>query len=203
MSSLSEHALRIFVRMRRTAPAIKSASNPQFSFVVSGRCCCTAHIFIPIDTTENQYVSFNDDFTDWQYASGVIIPKQRGLISKTSRSTAPMTTMPTTRTSRTSASCSNRRRPTATTARATPSRRRTATPRRPASSLPTPSASRATPCPAAHQHRPQENGQVVTMMRTTVSTQPQIIIVACCITLRRSAYDMEALRLCVYRRTVQ
>ena len=38
-------------------------------------------------------------------------------------------------------------------------------------------------------HRPQENGQVVTMMRTTVSTQPQIIIVACCITLRRSAYD--------------
>ena len=38
-------------------------------------------------------------------------------------------------------------------------------------------------------HRPQGNGQVVTMMRTTVSTQPQIIIVACCITLRRSAYD--------------
>ena len=37
-------------------------------------------------------------------------------------------------------------------------------------------------------HRPQENGQVVTMMRTTVSTQPQIIIVVCCITLRRSAY---------------
>ena len=37
------------------------------------------------------------------------------------------------------------------------------------------------------------------MMRTTVSTQPQIIIVACCITLRRSAYDMEALRLYVYR----
>lgn len=34
------------------------------------------------------------------------------------------------------------------------------------------------------------------MMRTTVSTQP-------CITLRRSAYDMEALRLYVYRRTVQ
>ena len=30
---------------------------------------------------------------------------------------------------------------------------------------------------------------MVTMMRTTVSTQPQIIIVACCITLRRSAYD--------------
>ena len=27
------------------------------------------------------------------------------------------------------------------------------------------------------------------MMRTTVSTQPQIIIVACCITLRRSGYD--------------
>lgn len=27
------------------------------------------------------------------------------------------------------------------------------------------------------------------MMHTTVSTQPQIIIVACCITLRRSAYD--------------
>ena len=26
-------------------------------------------------------------------------------------------------------------------------------------------------------------------MRTTVSTQPQIIIVACCITLRRSGYD--------------
>ena len=38
-------------------------------------------------------------------------------------------------------------------------------------------------------HRPQGNGQVVTMMRTTVSTQPQIIIVVCCITLRRSAYD--------------
>ena len=52
-------------------------------------------------------------------------------------------------------------------------------------------------------HRPQENGQVVTMMRTTVSTQPQIIIVVCCITLRRSAYGMEALRLCVYQRTVQ
>ena len=68
--------------MRRTAPAIKSASNPQFSFVVSGRCCCTAHIFIPIDTTDKQYVSFNDDFTDWQYASGVIIPKQRGLMIK-------------------------------------------------------------------------------------------------------------------------
>ena len=30
---------------------------------------------------------------------------------------------------------------------------------------------------------------MVTMMRTTVSTQPQIIILACCITLRRSAYD--------------
>ena len=30
---------------------------------------------------------------------------------------------------------------------------------------------------------------MVTMMRTTVSTQPQIIIVACCITLHRSAYD--------------
>lgn len=29
---------------------------------------------------EKQYVSFNDDFTDWQYASGVIIPKQRGLM---------------------------------------------------------------------------------------------------------------------------
>ena len=29
---------------------------------------------------------------------------------------------------------------------------------------------------------------MVTMMRTTVSTKPQIIIVACCITLRRSAY---------------
>ena len=38
-------------------------------------------------------------------------------------------------------------------------------------------------------NRPQGNGQVVTMMCTTVSTQPQIIIVACCITLRRSAYD--------------
>ena len=32
--------------------------------------------------TEKQYVSFNDDFTDWQYASGVIIPKQRGLMIK-------------------------------------------------------------------------------------------------------------------------
>jgi hypothetical protein len=40
-----------------------------------------------------------------------------------------------------------------------------------------------------HQHRPQENGQVVTMMRTTASTQPLIIIVASCITLHRSAYD--------------
>ena len=38
------------------------------------------------------------------------------------------------------------------------------------------------------QHRPLGNGQVITMMRTTVSTQPQIIIVVCCITLRRSAY---------------
>lgn len=37
-------------------------------------------------------------------------------------------------------------------------------------------------------HRPLGNGQVVTMMRATVSTQPQIIIVVCCITLRRSAY---------------
>ena len=27
-------------------------------------------------------MSFNDDFTDWQYASGVIIPKQRGLMIK-------------------------------------------------------------------------------------------------------------------------
>ena len=42
---------------------------------------------------------------------------------------------------------------------------------------------------AVQQHRPQGNGQVVTMMCTTVSTQPQIIIVVCCITLRRSAYD--------------
>ena len=33
-------------------------------------------------TTEKQYVSFNDDFTGWQYASGVIIPKQRGLMIK-------------------------------------------------------------------------------------------------------------------------
>ncbi len=41
------------------------------------------------------------------------------------------------------------------------------------------------------------------MMRTTVSTQPQIIIVVCCITLRRSTYDMEALRLYVYRQTVR
>ena len=56
---------------------------------------------------------------------------------------------------------------------------------------------------AVHWHRPQKDGQVVTMMRTTVSTQPQIIIVVCCITLRRSTYDMEALRLCVSRRTVQ
>ena len=46
---------------------------------------------------------------------------------------------------------------------------------------------------AVLMHRPLGNGQVVTMMRTTVSTQPQIIIVACCITLR----------LCVSRRTVQ
>ena len=42
-------------------------------------------------------------------------------------------------------------------------------------------------------HRPLGNGQVVTMMRTTVSTQPQIIVV-CCITLRRSAYDCDPLR---------
>ena len=27
-------------------------------------------------------MSFNDDFTGWQYASGVIIPKQRGLMIK-------------------------------------------------------------------------------------------------------------------------
>ncbi len=47
--------------------------------------------------------------------------------------------------------------------------------------------------PGGAKHRPQENGQVVTMMRTTVSTQPQIIIVVCCITLR----------LYVYRRTVR
>lgn len=63
--------------MRRTAPAIKSASNPQFSFVASGRCCCTARIFIPIDTTENQYVSFNGDYAGWQFASGVIVPGKR------------------------------------------------------------------------------------------------------------------------------
>lgn len=31
---------------------------------------------------EKQYVSFNDDLTDWQYASGVIIPKRRGLMIK-------------------------------------------------------------------------------------------------------------------------
>ena len=31
---------------------------------------------------EKQYVSFNDDFTDWQYASGVIIPKRRDLMVK-------------------------------------------------------------------------------------------------------------------------
>ena len=36
-------------------------------------------------------------------------------------------------------------------------------------------------------HRPQGNGQVVSMIRSTVDTQPQIIIVACWITLRRSA----------------
>ena len=35
-----------------------------------------------ISETENQYVSFNDDFTDWQYASGVIIPKRRDLMVK-------------------------------------------------------------------------------------------------------------------------
>ena len=189
--------------MRRTAPAIKSASNPQFSFVVSGRCCCTARIFIPIDTTEKQYVSFNDDFTDWQYASGVIIPKRRDLMIKDitvycaydyNANYAYFTNI------------SLVLEPAETysyDSKGTPSRQRTAAPRRPASSLPTPSASRATPRPAAHQHRPQGNGQVVTMMRATVSTQPQIIIVACCITLRRSAYDMEALRFCVYRRTVQ
>ena len=27
-------------------------------------------------TTENHYVSFNDDFTDWQFASGIVVPKQ-------------------------------------------------------------------------------------------------------------------------------
>ena len=27
-------------------------------------------------------MSFNDDFTDWQYASGVIIPKRRDLMVK-------------------------------------------------------------------------------------------------------------------------
>ena len=32
------------------------------------------------------------------------------------------------------------------------------------------------------------------MMRLTVDTQPQIIIVVCCITLRRSAYDCDPLR---------
>ena len=31
---------------------------------------------------EKQYVSFNDDFTDWQYASGVIIPTRRDLMIK-------------------------------------------------------------------------------------------------------------------------
>lgn len=35
-----------------------------------------------ISETENQYVSFNCDFTDWQYASGVIIPKRRDLMVK-------------------------------------------------------------------------------------------------------------------------
>ena len=148
-------------------------------------------------------MSFNCDFTDWQYASGVIIPKQRGLMIENitiycaydyNANYAYFTNI------------SLVLEPAETysyDSKGTPSRRRTATPRRPASSSLTPSASRATPRPAVHRHRPQENGQVVTMMRTTVSTQPQIIIVACCITLRRSAYDMEALRLCVYRRTVQ
>lgn len=27
-------------------------------------------------TTENQYVSFNGDYADWQFASGVIVPGQ-------------------------------------------------------------------------------------------------------------------------------
>ena len=31
---------------------------------------------------EKQYVSFNDDFTDWQYVSGVIIPTRRDLMIK-------------------------------------------------------------------------------------------------------------------------
>ena len=142
---------------------------------------------------EKQYVSFNDDFTDWQYASGVIIPKQRGLMIENitiycaydyNANYAYFTNISLVLEPAETYSYDSKGNPIAA---------RAATPRRPASSLPTPSASRATPRPAAHQHRPQGNGQVVTMMRTTVSTQPQIIIVACCITLR----------LCVYRRTVQ
>lgn len=104
-------------------------------------------------TTENQYVSFNGDYAGWQFASGVIVPGKRDEWAKRSRCAAPMTTTPTKHISRTSASCSNRRRPTATTARATPSRRRTAAPKRRASTSRTPSVSRAIPRPAAQSTR--------------------------------------------------
>ncbi len=98
---------------------------------------------------EKQYVSFNDDFTDWQYASGVIIPKQRGLMIKDitvycaydyNANDAYFTNI------------SLVQEPAETysyDSKGTPSRQRTAAPRRPASSSPTPSASRATPRPAA------------------------------------------------------
>ena len=96
---------------------------------------------------EKQYVSFNDDFTDWQYASGVIIPKQRGLMIKDitvycaydyNANDAYFTNI------------SLVQEPAETysyDSKGTPSRQRTAAPRR--SSSPTPSASRATPRPAA------------------------------------------------------
>ena len=118
-------------------------------------------------------MSFNDDFTDWQYASGVIIPKQRGLMIKDitvycaydyNANDAYFTNISLVLEPAETYSYDSKGNPIAAT---------------------------------------DGSAKTVTMMRTTVSTQPQIIIVVCCITLRRSAYDCDPLRLCVYRRTVQ
>ena len=74
-------------------------------------------------TTENQYVSFNGGLRGLAVCIGRHRAGQARQDGQRHHGAQPMTTTPTKHISRTSASCSNRRRPTATTARATPSRR--------------------------------------------------------------------------------
>ena len=154
-------------------------------------------------STENQYVSFNGDYAGWQFASGVIVPDKRdewvkeitvrcaydynandAYFSNISLVHEPAETY----------SYDSKGNPIAATGGSAKTASAFFADSQRLKSYTTPGGAPA---------QPQGNGQVVTMMRTTVSTQPQIIIVACCTTLRRSAYDMEALRLCIYRRTVR